>query len=97
MCFFVPEGVMKSWFLAVGIVAGLVAHPSSAAAAAGPTFTRDVAPIVFDKCASCHRPGEVVRPGLRVDERVHGLDRAEMLQKAGRRPFESAGSEFAHR
>jgi hypothetical protein len=24
-----------------------------------PTFTRDVAPIMFTKCASCHRPGEV--------------------------------------
>lgn len=27
--------------------------------AAGVTFTRDVAPIIFNKCASCHRPGEV--------------------------------------
>jgi hypothetical protein len=24
-----------------------------------PTFTRDVAPIMFAKCAGCHRPGEV--------------------------------------
>ncbi len=24
-----------------------------------PTFARDVAPILFDHCASCHRPGEV--------------------------------------
>ncbi|MEQ1633902.1 MAG: cytochrome c, partial [Planctomycetota bacterium] len=24
-----------------------------------PTFTRDVAPIVFARCAPCHRPGEV--------------------------------------
>jgi mono/diheme cytochrome c family protein len=29
------------------------------AAAQGPTFTRDIAPIVFDHCANCHRPGEV--------------------------------------
>ncbi len=27
--------------------------------AAGVTFTRDVAPIIFNKCANCHRPGEV--------------------------------------
>src|SRR5215470_8606501 len=27
--------------------------------AAGVTFTKDVAPIIFDKCANCHRPGEV--------------------------------------
>ena len=24
-----------------------------------PTFAKDVAPIMFDKCAGCHRPGEV--------------------------------------
>jgi hypothetical protein len=27
--------------------------------AASPTFTKDVAPIIFNKCANCHRPGEV--------------------------------------
>ncbi|MBK7598650.1 MAG: hypothetical protein IPJ07_09040 [Acidobacteria bacterium] len=27
--------------------------------AAGVTFTRDVAPIIFNKCSICHRPGEV--------------------------------------
>ena len=24
-----------------------------------PTFTKDVAPIIFERCAGCHRPGEV--------------------------------------
>jgi hypothetical protein len=27
--------------------------------ASSPTFAKDVAPIIFAKCASCHRPGEV--------------------------------------
>lgn len=27
--------------------------------AANVTFTKDVAPIIFNKCANCHRPGEV--------------------------------------
>ncbi|HWE96603.1 MAG TPA: hypothetical protein VG269_21770 [Tepidisphaeraceae bacterium] len=31
----------------------------SAKLTGGPTFNKDVAPIVFDHCASCHRPGEV--------------------------------------
>jgi len=31
----------------------------SAASAQTPTFSKDVAPIVFAKCAGCHRPGEV--------------------------------------
>src|SRR5712691_7312871 len=30
-----------------------------AAAAAAPTFNTDVAPILYQNCASCHRPGEV--------------------------------------
>jgi hypothetical protein len=29
-----------------------------------PTFSKDVAPILFDKCASCHRPGEVAPMSL---------------------------------
>src|SRR5438876_11005083 len=24
-----------------------------------PTFTKEIAPIIFQNCASCHRPGEV--------------------------------------
>ena len=32
---------------------------AAAAPAAGPTFTRDVAPILFNNCASCHRTGEM--------------------------------------
>src|SRR5215211_4299002 len=29
-----------------------------------PTFARDVAPIMFNKCANCHRPGEVAPMSL---------------------------------
>ena len=35
-------------------------HASGAAAGSVPTFSRDVAPIVFRNCLPCHRPGEVV-------------------------------------
>src|SRR2546430_1758200 len=28
------------------------------AASAAPTFSRDVAPIVYNRCLECHRPGE---------------------------------------
>jgi len=33
--------------------------PAAAPAASVPTFAKDVAPIVFNNCASCHRKGEV--------------------------------------
>ena len=42
-----------SW-LAIAGVSGSVAG-----AATGPTYNRDVAPILYQNCAVCHRPGEV--------------------------------------
>jgi hypothetical protein len=42
--------------LVIGAAAALLAHRQEAAAV---TFTKDVAPIIFNKCANCHRPGEV--------------------------------------
>src|SRR5438105_6575686 len=35
------------------------------------TFNRDVAPLVFSQCASCHRPGEVAPFPLLSYEDVH--------------------------
>ncbi|MDX2032792.1 MAG: cytochrome c [Blastocatellia bacterium] len=32
---------------------------ASGAATATPTFNKEIAPIIFNNCASCHRPGEV--------------------------------------
>ncbi len=43
----------------IGLVSatfGLVASPVAAAA---PTFTKDVAPILYAKCVECHRPSSV--------------------------------------
>jgi mono/diheme cytochrome c family protein len=37
----------------------LSAVGSASSDKAAPTFTKDVAPIVFQNCASCHRPGEI--------------------------------------
>ncbi|MBZ5609942.1 MAG: cytochrome c [Acidobacteriia bacterium] len=36
----------------------------AASAAAAPTFTRDVAPIFYKNCVSCHRPGELAPMSL---------------------------------
>ena len=36
----------------------------TALAATAPTFTKDVAPIIFEKCATCHRAGEIAPMAL---------------------------------
>jgi len=64
---------MKRLFLlllgSAAAIVGLDASPAPAGAAV-PTFTKDVAPIVFDKCASCHRRGEVAPMTLTSYEEV---------------------------
>lgn len=34
-------------------------NPSAPPTQAAPTFSKDVAPILYDHCVSCHRPGEI--------------------------------------
>jgi hypothetical protein len=52
--------------LAAGIVGVTVAAQNQRPASAGavPTFTKDVAPILFKNCTSCHRPGEIAPMSL---------------------------------
>jgi hypothetical protein len=38
--------------------------PSGRATAASPTFSKDVAPILYKNCTNCHRPGEVAPMSL---------------------------------
>ena len=40
-------------------VTGLIASVPAQAADGKPTFTKDVAPIIFNNCTTCHRAGEV--------------------------------------
>ena len=40
-------------------VAGLVGHAASVSAQPTPTFSKDVAPILYKNCANCHRAGEI--------------------------------------
>jgi len=55
-----------------GAVVALIAAPlvtaisaaAPAAPAAVPTFSKDVAPILFKKCTQCHRPGEIAPMSL---------------------------------
>jgi hypothetical protein len=49
-------GVLLVAVVLLGVSSG-AAPPSSAPAA--PTFTRDIAPILYKNCTSCHREGEI--------------------------------------
>lgn len=40
------------------------------ASASAPTFSKDVAPIIFEHCANCHRPGEIAPMSLLTYEQV---------------------------
>src|SRR5262245_45714615 len=50
--------------LGLAVVVALSSLPASSAFAATPTFTKDVAPILFNSCVGCHRPGEVAPMSL---------------------------------
>jgi mono/diheme cytochrome c family protein len=58
-------------FTALGL--GLASGPAGAAA---PTFSKDVAPIVFTKCAECHRPGSMAPMSLMTFEDARPWARA---------------------
>ncbi len=43
----------------IGIIMILLVLSAKAIAAGPVTYTRDIAPVIFNNCVSCHRPGEV--------------------------------------
>jgi hypothetical protein len=59
-------------------IAGSVAVPTGAqqAPATAPTFSKDVAPILYKHCASCHRPGEIGRMSLLTYEQARPYAKA---------------------
>lgn len=60
--------------LAVLIAAAALIVKSNEAASV--TFTKDVAPIIFNKCANCHRPGEVAPMPLTSYQEVRPWSKA---------------------
>jgi hypothetical protein len=55
-------GVLIASLVFAGVTANLTR--TGAADKVVPTFAKDVAPIVFNKCATCHRVGEPVPMSL---------------------------------
>ena len=52
--------------------------------AAAPTFSKDVAPIIYKNCASCHRPGDIAPMSLLTYENARPWAKAIREQVATR-------------
>jgi hypothetical protein len=52
------------------VAATAISASSASAQTAAPTFTKDVAPILQEKCQGCHRPGEMAPMPLRTYQEV---------------------------
>lgn len=50
---------MKRLHAGAFVLIALTASPAFADEKKAPTFNKDIAPILFSECATCHRPGEV--------------------------------------
>lgn len=86
--------------LATGVtVLTLVGVTPRAAETPVPTFARDVAPIVFNKCTSCHRPGEAAPFALQsyADVKRRGALIATAVQSRVMPPWKAAPGDFAFR
>jgi hypothetical protein len=60
------------------VTAAFLVVPTAAQqpAAAAPTFSKDVAPILYKHCVSCHRPGEIGRMSLLTFEQARPYAKA---------------------
>jgi mono/diheme cytochrome c family protein len=77
---------------AVVMVVFVASKAFGAEATAAPvTFNKDIAPIVFEHCASCHRPGEVAPfPLLTYKEaRKHASEIADLTQSRQMPPWKA--------
>ena len=58
------------WGIPLVAVAVVMMLPTSAVAQQSPTYTKDVAPILREKCEVCHRPGYIAPMSLQTYEEV---------------------------
>ena len=71
--------VLVGWIIAAAL------FPAAASAQTSrPSFGKDIAPIVYAKCVTCHRPGEVAPMSLRTYDEVRPWARAIKSKVASR-------------
>src|SRR5688572_28493017 len=69
--------------------------PAPTRAARSPTFAKDVAPILYANCISCHRPGEVAPMALRTYDEVRPWARS-IKEKVAKRQMPPWFADTAH-
>jgi len=74
VCLGLAAGIFAAAAVGVGTTAS-AAGPERAAGAV-PTFARDVAPILYKNCTTCHRPGEIAPMSLLTYEDARPYARA---------------------
>jgi len=75
--------VAASFIVALTFVSAEQAPKADATKAAVPTFTKDVAPILYANCVTCHRPGEIGPMSLLTYEDARPYAQA-ILEEVGR-------------
>ena len=78
----------------VAVLAAVLLVPARALAADTPTFSKDIAPILFDKCSACHRPGAMAPMSLMTFEDARPWARAIKI-KVTRREMPPWGADPA--
>ena len=83
---------------ALSVCAGVLGRPVLEAKESV-TFTEDVAPIVFNKCATCHRPGEAAPFSLMTydDVKRRGTLIAKAVGSHAMPPWKAVASDFAYK
>ena len=72
---FVPLSAVFGLII-VGAVAIAPVPAAAQAARSAPTFTKDVAPVLYEHCTTCHRPGEIAPMSLLTYEQARPWARA---------------------
>ena len=90
----VSIGKTMVWMAIVLLAASALARADAAAnvqPASVPTFNKDVAPIIFNNCSSCHRPGEVAPFSLMsfADVRKHSKEIADLTESRQMPPWKA--------
>jgi len=70
---------LRSFTFAAGLIVALLAASTavlSTQSSATPTFSRDVAPILYRNCVTCHRPGEIAPMSLLTYEQARPYARS---------------------